>query len=71
MTQNITAHYSSRLVNKLLNVQRNSKFVLVSVKDIAKRQENTHYSPLFHGNESVTDFKRKAKVFTLFSLFFY
>ena len=58
-------NYCSRLANKLLNVQRNSKPYWSILKTFLNNQKLPFFPPLFHENELVTDFKKKAELFSL------
>ena len=56
----------SRLANKLLNVQRNSKPYWSMLKTFLNNKKVPSFPPLFHENEFVTDFKKKAGLFNSF-----
>ena len=59
-------NYYSRLANKLLNVQSNSKPYRSILKTFSNNKKVPTIAPLFHENEFVTDFKKKAELFNLF-----
>ena len=56
----------SRLSNKLLNVQRNSKPYWSILKTFLNNKKVPIIPPLFRENEFVTDFKKKAELFDSF-----
>ena len=56
-------NYYSRLANKLLNVQRNSKPYQSILKSFLNNKKVPIIPPLFHENEFITDFKKKADLF--------
>ena len=59
-------HYYSCLVNKLLNVQRNSKPYRSILKTFSNNKKVPIIPHLFQENELVTEFLKKAQLFNLF-----
>ena len=59
-------NYYSRLANKLLNVQKNSKLYWPLLKAFLNNKNVPIILPWFHENEFVTDFKKKAELCNLF-----
>ena len=58
--------YYSRLTNKLLNVQRNSKPYWFILKTFLNNKKVLIIPLLFYENELVTNFKKKAELFKSF-----
>ena len=58
-------NYYSRLANKFLNVQKNSKLYWSLLKAFLNKNVPI-ILPWFHENEFLTDFKRKVELFNLF-----
>ena len=58
-------NYCSRLANKLLNVQINSKPYWSILKTFLNNKKLPIIPPLFHENILGTDFKNKAELFSL------
>ena len=59
-------NYYSRLANRLLNVQRNPKPYWSMLNTSLNKKKVPIIFPLFHENEFVTDFKKKAELFNSF-----
>ena len=59
-------NYYSRITNKLAHIKKNTKVYLTLLKRFFNNKK-IHLIPLlFHGNEYVTDFKKKAELFDSF-----
>ena len=56
-------NYYSRLANKLLHVERNSKPYSSILKTFLNNKKVPIIPSLFHENEFLTDFKKKAGLF--------
>ena len=56
----------SRITNKLNHVQKNTKLYWTLLKRVFSNKKIPLIPPLFHENEYVTDFKKKAELFNSF-----
>ena len=56
----------SRITNKLNHVQKNTKVYWTLLKRVFNNKKIPLIPPLFHENEYVTDFKKKAELFNSF-----
>ena len=56
-------NYYSRLANKLLNVQRNSKLLWSILKIFLNNKKVPIIPPLFHENKLVTDLKKSWAIY--------
>ena len=59
-------NYSSRITYKLTHIQKNTKVYWTLLKRFFNNKKIPLIPPIFHGNEYVTDFKKKAELFNSF-----
>ena len=59
-------NYYSRITYKLTHIQKNTKVYWTLLKGFFNNKKIPLTPPLFHGNEYVTDFKKKAELFNSF-----
>ena len=59
-------NYYSKIVEKLQNTQRSSKAYWPLLKNFLNNKKIPIIPPLYHKNEFVTDFKKKAELFNSF-----
>ena len=62
------SNYYSRITYKLTHMQKNTKAYWAFLKRFLNNKKVPLIPPLFHGNEYVTDFKKKAELFNFFFL---
>ena len=60
------SNYYSRITYKLTHMQKNTKAYWALLKRFLNNKKIPLILPLFHGNEYVTDFKKKAELFNFF-----
>ena len=60
------SNYYSRITYKLTHIQKNTKAYWTLLKRFLSNKKTPLIPPLFHVNEYVTDFKKKAKLFDSF-----
>ena len=60
------SNYYSRITYKLTHIQKNTKVYWALLKRFLNNKKMPIIPPLLHGNEYVTDFKKKAKLFNSF-----
>ena len=60
------SNYYSRITHKLTHIQKNTKAYWALLKRFLSNKKIPLIPPLFHVNEYVTDFKKKAKLFDSF-----
>ena len=60
------SNYNSRITYKLSHIQKNTKAYWALLKRFLNDKKIPLIPPLFHGNEYVTDFKKKAELFNSF-----
>ena len=53
----------SRITYKLTHIHKNTKVYWTLLKRFFSNKKIRLISPLFHGNEDVTDFKKKVELF--------
>ena len=58
--------YYSRITYKLSHIQKNTKDCWTLLKSFFNNKKIPLIPPLFHGNEYLTDFKKKAELFNSF-----
>ena len=59
-------NYYSRITYKLTHIQKNTEVYWTLLKGFFNNKKIPLTPPLFHGNEYVTDFKKKAELFNSF-----
>ena len=59
-------NYYSRITYKLTHIQKNTKVYWTLLKGFFNNKKIPLIPPLLHGNEYVTDFKKKAELFNSF-----
>ena len=60
------SNYYSRITYKLTHIQKNTKAYWALLKRFLNNKKMLLIPALFHGNEYVTDFKKKAEFFNSF-----
>ena len=60
------SNYYSRITYKLTHIQKNTKVYWALLKRFLSSKKIPLIPPYFHGNEYVTDFKKKAELFNPF-----
>ena len=62
----LKSNYYSLITYKLTHIQKNSQVYWELLKRVLNNKKIPLIPPLFHGNEYVTDFKKKAELFNSF-----